>query len=87
MNLAEGSSVGNLLCASIRELQLEHQASEKGIVTISVGAAAMRMTAGSTKEEILRKADEGLYHAKAAGRDCVRTADLGAVDRTSVSRG
>ncbi len=39
--------------------------------TISVGVAAFPED-GSTCEQLTRRADEALYRAKAAGRDCVR---------------
>jgi diguanylate cyclase (GGDEF)-like protein len=42
------------------------------LVTVSVGAAVM--DAGETPEQILQRADESLYHAKAAGKNCVRIA-------------
>src|SRR5262249_29900430 len=41
-------------------------------VTVSIGVADM--DAGETPEQILKRADEGLYHAKAAGKNCVRIA-------------
>jgi diguanylate cyclase (GGDEF)-like protein len=41
-------------------------------VTVSVGIATLR--AGETADEIVRRADDGLYRAKAAGKNCVRMA-------------
>lgn len=57
---------------SIRDLALEHQGSEKGIVTVSLGIAsyAEAETARSALE-LVSRADEALYQAKDAGRDRV----------------
>jgi len=49
-----------------------HTGSEKGLVTVSIGAATRRND-GFTRDQqaLLRQADEALYAAKAAGRDRV----------------
>ena len=46
-------------------------------VTVSIGVATMR--AGETAEEIVQRADESLYRAKAAGKNCVRVAPSRAI--------
>ncbi|WP_275783814.1 diguanylate cyclase [Pararhizobium gei] len=50
-----------------------HLASEKGIVTSSIGIVTAE-PGGTTISAsiIINRADEALYHAKAAGRDCIR---------------
>jgi len=60
------------LRCGIRDLELAHGGSEKGIVTISIGVATFDL-AGPMLEsaELVRRADEALYGAKAAGRDRV----------------
>ncbi|WP_136621996.1 MULTISPECIES: diguanylate cyclase [Mesorhizobium] len=60
------------LRGKVRELGLAHAGSEKGIVTVSIGVGTSGP--GSAQIEIadlLRRADEALYGAKAAGRDRV----------------
>jgi len=56
----------------LRELALPHEGSEKGIVTVSIGIASYGATATNRHDdELLHRADEALYDAKAAGRDRV----------------
>jgi two-component system, cell cycle response regulator len=43
-------------------------------VTFSAGAAAWPLVGGDSVEELLASADDALYQAKRAGRDCVRLA-------------
>lgn len=59
--------------AILRQTMLPHVASEKGIVTASIGiVTADPKDAPLLASEIINRADEALYHAKAAGRDCIR---------------
>jgi diguanylate cyclase (GGDEF)-like protein len=50
----------------------------QGKLTVSVGMAAYRPEMKNA-DELVAAADRALYAAKAAGRDCIRTADPGAV--------
>ena len=53
-------------------LGIVHKASEKGVVTASVGLATFTdRDAGMNSPELIRRADEALYDAKGAGRDRV----------------
>ena len=57
---------------SLRDLALPHEGSEKGVITVSVGIASYSGTAVDRRDtELLRRADQALYDAKAAGRDRV----------------
>ena len=47
------------------------QGSELLTVTISIGVAVLTGTPGDTPEALLKRADEALYEAKAAGRNRV----------------
>ncbi len=60
----------------VRARAIAHEESEKGIVTVSIGVAAVDFedSADLTPAQILRRADEALYAAKTAGRDAVRSA-------------
>lgn len=66
VNLAE------LLRVAIKDINIDHSGSEKKVVTISIGVAAGDIDGQTSSADFLRRADEGLYAAKAAGRDRVR---------------
>lgn len=56
--------------AKVRSLQIEHAASEMGVVTISVGVACYDGSERSMSSvELIGRADEALYLAKSGGRD------------------
>jgi diguanylate cyclase (GGDEF)-like protein len=60
-----------------------------GLARVSVSVGVAIMDSDETPEQILRRADESLYHAKAAGKNCVRMAParrLAAMTSTSVAR-
>jgi diguanylate cyclase (GGDEF)-like protein/PAS domain S-box-containing protein len=55
----------------LRERDEPHLASEKGVLTASLGIAVCAGDVISPKA-LINQADEALYHAKASGRDCMR---------------
>jgi diguanylate cyclase (GGDEF)-like protein/PAS domain S-box-containing protein len=68
---------------AVRGLSIENAASEHGIVTVSIGVAALAGGRGlASPRELVRRADGALYAAKAAGRD--RT-EIGLADLAKVS--
>ncbi|MDW5318493.1 diguanylate cyclase [Rhizobium sp. PL01] len=72
---AAALSVARLLCTQVRSMEIEHVGSEKGRVTVSIGIATINSAGVRGTKALLRSADEALYTAKAAGRDCVRGRD------------
>ena len=63
-------AVAQRILEAVRALAIEHRCSDVAPhVTISVGIAAVVPTATDSPEQLLRRADEALYRAKAAGRD------------------
>ena len=73
-DLAGAVELADALRVAVRALELKHTP-ELGLVTISIGAAAIwpREQEGSG-ENLVHAADQALYHAKAAGRDKVCSA-------------
>ena len=67
------AAVAALLCQRVRALELTHERSPAGHLTVSVGHASW--TAGDELQPaaLIERADQALYRAKAAGRD--RAAD------------
>ena len=56
----------------IESLGIEHKRSPYGIITCSFGVASIGELATGGPEELLNQADQALYLAKSAGRNCVR---------------
>ncbi|QPC91871.1 diguanylate cyclase [Mesorhizobium sp. INR15] len=64
--------IAEKLRAAVRGLELVHEASEKKIVTVSTGVASLDANGPALDMAgLIRRADEALYGAKAAGRDRV----------------
>ena len=63
--------IAETLRGKVRDLRLAHAGSEKGIVTVSIGVGTFDGSADIEIADLLRRADEALYGAKAAGRDRV----------------
>ncbi len=61
--------IAEAICAALARLQLPHDGSPFGLVTISVGVAVMVPTEGSTPDMLVRMADRALYRAKEKGRN------------------
>ena len=77
-DLAGAVELADALRVAVRALELKHT-SGLGIVTISIGAAAIRpQQQEGSGESLVHAADQALYQAKAAGRDRV-CSTLGAV--------
>ncbi|MET0428166.1 MAG: sensor domain-containing diguanylate cyclase, partial [Microvirga sp.] len=57
---------------AIERLGVDHDDNPHGVATVSIGVAAARPGRASDEAGLLKVADEALYRAKAAGRNCVR---------------
>ncbi len=70
--LGDAEQIGRKLLSAMSELKINHERSNWGQVTISIGAASMIPTQGIDAEQLLLRADEALYEAKQAGRNTLR---------------
>ncbi len=61
--------------AAIEALAIPHESSPAGMVTVSIGVAAMAADTGQIGEHLLHSADKALYQAKHDGRNRVVTSD------------
>lgn len=65
--------VAQQILAAIRDLSIPHRASSVGNhVTASAGVAALTPELGMRSSRLIALADDAVYAAKEAGRDCVR---------------
>lgn len=56
---------------AVQGLQITHPGSSHDVVTVSVGIASLTPRDGQDSVTVIKAADESLYYAKAAGRNCV----------------
>ncbi|WP_343586853.1 diguanylate cyclase [Herbaspirillum sp.] len=67
-------TVAERIRQSVHGLRIGHAASATGYLSISIGVSAMVPRRQQDQpDDVLRQADEALYLAKAAGRDCIRS--------------
>ncbi|MBW4645649.1 MAG: PleD family two-component system response regulator [Goleter apudmare HA4340-LM2] len=69
-HIAGAVHVAQMIQAGVRDLRITHQGSAiNQYVTLSLGVATMVPTWDSSPSDLIVKADQALYQAKAAGRD------------------
>jgi two-component system, cell cycle response regulator len=70
--LQAATAAADRLRKAVEELRIPHEANDPpGIVTVSVGVAAISSEHPTNADELLKQADAALYRAKAAGRNRV----------------
>lgn len=67
----DGLSVSESLRKAVADLELKHEFSSNGIVTVSLGGATVIPSLEAKVEGLVKAADEALYRAKAKGRNRV----------------
>lgn len=71
-DLAGAEIIANTLRKSVNALKVPHEfSSVTDHVTVSIGAAAVKLEQSMKPEELVEKADKNLYEAKETGRDRV----------------
>ena len=71
--LAGAEKIAEDIRLAARQLQIPHQSSIAGIITVSLGVACCQPTIGTYVQDLIGAADQALYQAKAEGRDCFRS--------------
>ncbi|MBI4968585.1 MAG: diguanylate cyclase [Rhodospirillales bacterium] len=79
---AEAHALGESIRRAVADLVMPHDRSAAGIVTVSVGVAALRPTDALDMAELVHQADQALYQAKALGRN--RVVAAGADELSSI---
>ena len=68
-------ALAETICESLAALQLPHERSPLGCVTISIGIVALVPDEGQTAEILVQMADQAMYQAKIQGRNQVVLSD------------
>ena len=63
--------VAERMRTAVENLGIEHPGSSHDVVTVSIGIASLTPEDGQDSDTVIKAADEALYYAKAAGRNCV----------------
>ena len=64
----QAMQVAERICRRVRDADIVHASSPKGRMTVSIGVAT-RLPGDDEAEDMLKRADDALYRAKAGGRD------------------
>jgi diguanylate cyclase (GGDEF)-like protein len=71
-DLAGALTIAEKIRQAITAMAIVHEGSPYQHVTASIGVASARVFRGAERSALLEAADQALYRAKAAGRNCVR---------------
>jgi len=71
----KAASIAKTICRLVENEKIPHVGSARGIVTVSLGVAAIRPHAGTNAELVIAAADAALYLAKQKGKNRVEVSD------------
>lgn len=74
-DLAGARLIAENIRQTIVTMGIAHEGSPYHIVTASIGIASIQPSRGSERALLLEAADQALYRAKAAGRNCMRSSE------------
>jgi two-component system, cell cycle response regulator len=77
-SLESGVSIADRLRRAVEDLGISHEKNPPGVVTISLGVAALSAGEPKSADDLLKEADEALYRAKESGRNCVVSYEVSA---------
>jgi diguanylate cyclase (GGDEF)-like protein len=70
-SISDAVAIGEKICHAIAGANIPHDGNEGGIVTASVGVAALIPAPEATPQQLVEAADQALYKAKKRGRNRV----------------
>ncbi|WP_088011172.1 GGDEF domain-containing protein [Gottfriedia acidiceleris] len=70
-DLNDAMKIGNRICKNIKKLKIEHEQSDKKLVTLSIGVASLIAETKQDYQILIKQADRALYKSKHNGRDQV----------------
>lgn len=74
LGISEAHAIAQHMCTQVARSEVQAAGRTARYVTISAGVACRLMDSEEDAEALLRDADDALYEAKRAGRNCVRDA-------------
>ncbi len=75
LSLEETMEIAEELRKSVMDLEIPHESSMNGFLTISLGISSVELVSENDVFKCIEDADKALYKAKESGRNCIRSYD------------